>query len=113
MQRKKTTLAKLRDAQAHIKTLTTQLEDAQIAADLKVSELEKKLASEKASYSNLMLTKQEMESELKQINALIDVLPGSVARETDECNTWDRTRRNVLTRLTAWLIMWNGKGVAV
>lgn len=89
----------LLEANAEIETLKNTVAQR----DTRIAELDKKLESEKTSYSNKVKERNEIAAELEQVHLLIDALPVAVAREVEGKNSWDNKNLNVLTRLAVFM----------
>lgn len=79
--------------------LTTQLKNA----NAKIAELEKSLASEKASKDMYYKNERDAAGIIEQLHQFLDAVPNSVPRESDGENSWSRVKRDPVTRLAAWL----------
>lgn len=67
------------------------------------AKLVKELASEKSSKDTWYKRSEDYGSEIEQIHALLDVLPGAASRTTEGENSWDRKQISAMTRLAAYL----------
>lgn len=69
----------------------------------KVTELEKSLAYEKGQKDYYSKRDSEAREEIEQVHALLDALPGSGPRKTEDENSWNRKDLKTMTRLAAYL----------
>lgn len=86
--------------------VATQLKNAKAelsTAQTRIAELEKKLKAAEDNKSFYEKRATTAESELEQVDALLDVLPGAAARKTDEDESWKRRDIKTMTRLAAYL----------
>lgn len=73
------------------------------AANVKIAELEKKLASETSARDAWYKMKNEADAMLEQVQQVLDAMPNSIARQSDAEESWKRVERSPVTRLAAWL----------
>jgi hypothetical protein len=79
--------------------LSTQLK----TANLKIAELEKQLMSARQTSEYNAKQSKDASEMLEQVHQVLDAVPGSIARESEGENSWDRVKRSPVTRLAAWL----------
>lgn|SRR5512141_1067636 len=91
--------ANLETANGNASTLRAQLTKAQeeTAAAIKDRDLYK------GSQDYHVKEEGVLKAELEQLHALLDVFPGCLPRESDEKETYQRTRYTAMTRLASWL----------
>jgi len=73
------------------------------AAEARIVELEKKLASESSAKDSFYKQMQSAQAEVEQVHALLDSLPGSAPRKTEHEESWQRKDIATMTRLAAYL----------
>lgn len=79
--------------------VSTQLKNA--LARIEKLEKELKQANDyKESFSKLHT---EATNVIEQIHQVLDAVPGSIPRESEGENSWDRVKRSPVTRMAAWL----------
>jgi len=79
--------------------LSTQLK----AANARIAELDKQLASAKSTSEYHVKEANESKQMLEQVHQVLDAVPQSIPRESEGENSWDRVKRSPVTRLAAWL----------
>lgn len=78
---------------------STQIKMLQV----QVAELEKKLKSAEDMKIHYSKQATEAESQIEQVHALLDVLPGAAGRKTEHEESYYRKDINVMTRLASYL----------
>ena len=73
------------------------------AANIKIVELEKKLASETSAKDTWYKMKNDADAMLEQIHQVLDAMPNAIPRKSDAEESWNRVERSPVTRLAAWL----------
>lgn len=63
----------------------------------------KALTNEENKYKSASIQRDALQSEINQINALLDILPGPSPRKTQHENGYSDVPVTAMTRLAAWL----------
>jgi hypothetical protein len=79
--------------------ISTQLKNA-LEENQKLKKELKEAIDYKETYKK---ANEEGIKEIEQMHLLLDAIPESIGRETEEDDTWKRTKRTISTRLGAWL----------
>ena len=79
-------------------------------ASTRVTELEKQLLEANAKIKDLTArsealnaSQRKLESEIEQVHQVLDTVPNSIARKSDNEDQWQRVERSIVTRFAAWL----------
>jgi len=83
--------------------LTSQLS----AANAKIVELEKQVATERNAKDTWYKSQQEANEVIEQVHQFLDAVPNSVKRESEGEYSWNRVKLSPVTRLAAWLAIRN------
>lgn len=79
--------------------VSTQLKNALA----RIAQLEKELKSETERKEVYYKASRESDAVIEQIHQVLDAVPGSIPRESEGENSWDRVKRSPVTRMAAWL----------
>ncbi|MDE2022091.1 MAG: hypothetical protein KGI71_04270 [Patescibacteria group bacterium] len=79
--------------------MSTQLKNALA----RIAQLEKELKSANDSKDRWYKEHTEVSAVIEQIHQVLDAVPGSIPRESEGENSWDRIKRSPITRMAAWL----------
>lgn len=79
--------------------LSTQLK----AQSAKIEELEKKLKQSEDSKNSYYRERGDLQAEIEQVHALLDVLPGAAGRKTEHEESYYRKDITAMTRLASYL----------
>lgn len=90
--KKPSTITQLKQVLERAKTL--EAENAKLVKDL---------ANEKSTKDTWYKRSEDYKTEIEQIHALLDALPGAAARKTTGENSWDQKDLTAMTRLAAYL----------
>lgn len=79
--------------------VSTQLKNALT----RIEKLEKELKEAKETKDRYYRDERAALEVIEQIHQVLDAVPGSIARESEGENSWDRIKRSPMTRMAAWL----------
>jgi len=69
----------------------------------KIAVLEKQKIQDQSTKDSLHKQLTEANNTIEQVHQVLDAVPGSIQRESEGENSWDRVKRSPVTRLAAWL----------
>lgn len=79
--------------------VSTQLKNALAQID----KLEKELKLVTETKDHFYRDERAALEVIEQIHQVLDAVPGSIPRESEGENSWDRVKRSPMTRMAAWL----------
>lgn len=79
--------------------LSTQLK----VAHARIAELEKELSTAITSRNSSREQYEKYSAEVEQVHQVLDAVPSSIPRKSEEGDSWNRPDRTTVTRLAAWL----------
>lgn len=92
MKKQPALITRFKAATAEVETLKARVDD-----------LEKKLKNSEDTKSSYYKQLNDAQGEIEQINQMLDAVPNSIPRHSNEEESWNRKTRSALTRLCAWI----------